>query len=471
MHAESDVNFKLAFHGGAGTVTGSKYLLSAGPDRVLVDCGMFQGLKELRLRNWRRLEFAPSSVQHVVLTHAHVDHSGYLPRFVRDGFDGDVHCTPATREIAEVLLLDSAKLHEEDAAYANRKGFSKHHPALPLFDHHDVVRCMKRFRKLDYGDWQRLGEHVEVRLHNAGHILGSAFAEMRVTLGGHARTIVFSGDIGRYGVPLHVDPAPPPACDVMVIESTYGDRTHDPTPLIDQIRRPFHDAIARRGIIVIPAFAIARVQLLALMLRDLIGAGDLPDVPIHIDSPMAVEATEIYQRHLETGELDTDLTVAEWQRLFRRRIQLHRTVDDSRALNNLAGPRIIIAPSGMMTGGRVLHHLRRLLPREENLVVLAGYQAAGTRGDSLQRGAPTLRIHGQDVPVRAQTLSLAGLSAHADAGELLHWVRSAPSAPRAVYVTHGEPAPAEAMAQRLRDAIGAEVRLPALGDEYDLSHM
>jgi len=464
------MDLSLAFHGGAGTVTGSKLLLTAGRDQVLVDCGQFQGLKELRLKNWQPPAFDPRAIDNVVLTHAHIDHSGYLPRIERDGFKGRIYCTAATAEIARILLVDAAKLQEEDAAYANRKGFSKHHPALPLFTAGDARRCLRRFHNIPYRRWARIGANVEVQLHNSGHILGAAFAEVRVDTPQGPRTIVFSGDLGRYDMPLHVDPAPPPACDIMVIESTYGDEDHDPTPLIDQVRIPFRETIARRGIILIPAFAIARVQLLALMLRTLMESGDLPEVPIHIDSPMAAQATEIYRRHLSTGELDDGLTPGAWDRIFPEDVRIHRTVEESRALNHLPGPRIIISPSGMMTGGRVLHHLRRLLPGEDNLVVLAGYQAAGTRGDRLQRGEPTIRMHGQDIPVRARTLSLSGLSAHAGRSELLRWIRSAPSLPRRVFVTHGEPPAAAALATTIQHDLGLRVDIPALDDRFDLGH-
>jgi metallo-beta-lactamase family protein len=463
------MSLKLAFHGGAGTVTGSKYLLTAGHDRVLIDCGMFQGVKELRLMNWRRPTFEPASVRHILLTHAHIDHTGYLPRLVREGFAGDIHCTPGTRDIARVLLLDAAKLQEEDAAYANRKGFSKHHPALPLFTAADARHAMRRMRKLEYGQWLQVSPRLRARWHNSGHILGSAFIELRAAVAGEERTIVFSGDLGRYDVPLHVDPAPMPPCDVLVVESTYGDRLHDPTPLIDQIRRPFRETIARGGTILIPAFAIARVQLLTLVLRELMDSGDLPEVPIHIDSPMAVEATEIYRRHLGDGDLDPSQTKESWDRMFPRQVHLHRSVAESQTINSLPGRRIIISPSGMMTGGRVLHHLRRLLPDEKNLVVLAGYQAAGTRGDSIQHGAPTLRIHGRDVLVRAQTLSLTGLSAHADANELMRWIRSGDRLPGRVFVTHGEPPAAEALAGRIRSELGLTVDVPSLDEESDLA--
>jgi metallo-beta-lactamase family protein len=469
MPAVAAPDFQIAFYGGAGTVTGSKHLLQAGRRRVLIDCGLFQGLKELRLMNWRPLPFEPSSLDAAVLTHTHIDHCGYFPRLGAAGYRNDVWCSPATRELAPVLLADAAKLQEEDAEYANRKGFSKHHPALPLFTEADVRRVMGQFRKLDYGAEREVAEGVTLRLHDAGHVLGSAFAEVSARAGGAELHVVFSGDVGRYGVPVHVDPQPLPACDVLVIESTYGDRPHDRTPLDAQIRAPFRAALERGGTILIPAFALARIQVLTVVLREAMASGAIPHVPVHIDSPMAVEITAIYHRYAEAGALDPDVDGAGWRRLFPPDVHLHATVGESKQLNDLPGGRIILSSSGMLTGGRVLHHLRRLLPDARNLIALAGYQAPGTRGRALLEGAPTLRMHGADIPVRAQVMKIEGLSSHADGDDLLRWVRTAPSPPRAVYVTHGEPESAQAFAARIREELGVETHVPALGDTADLS--
>lgn len=463
------MNFKLGFHGAAGTVTGSKYLLEAGRDSVLIDCGLFQGLKELRLLNWQRPQFRASEVGHVLLTHAHIDHSGYLPRLVREGFHGRIHCTPATRELADVLLLDAAKLQEEDAAYANRKAYSKHRPALPLFTESDAHHALRRFKSVRYGQELEIGEHITAVYHDAGHILGSAFIEVRVSIGGHDRTIVLSGDLGRYGAPIHRDPAPLPPADIVVLESTYGDEVHDPTPLIDQVRRPFRDAIARGGVILIPAFAVARVQILAIVLKQLMESGDLADIPIHIDSPMAALATRIYRGYAGGPDLDPGLTQEEWDRLLPN-LHIHSSVEESRALNHLSGPRIIISPSGMMTGGRVLHHLERLLPHEENLVVLAGYQAAGTRGRKMLEGAQFLRMHGRDIPVRAETLSLSGMSSHADSNELMRWLKSGERPPGRIFLTHGEPAASIALQERIERELKVETHRPEMHEVLDLSH-
>jgi metallo-beta-lactamase family protein len=459
----------LSFHGGAGTVTGSRHLLTADRLRVLVDCGMFQGLKELRLMNWRRPGFDPASVDALLLTHAHMDHSGYIPRLRREGYSGKIFCTPPTEELARVLLLDSAKLQEEDADHANRKGYSKHSPALPLYTADDVDVAMQRFRGIEYGVWLDLGGGARARMHNAGHILGSAFIEVEVPRHGSPVRVVFSGDVGRYGVPLHSDPDPLPACDALVIESTYGNRVHSETPIIDQIRGPFTETIRRGGTIVIPSFAMARTQLVTLMLGELMTAHDLPRVPVYVDSPMAIAITKIYNEHLADGELDPGLGDERHSMILPPGVHFCQTVEESKQLNRLEGPSIIIASSGMLTGGRVLHHLERLLPDPKNLVALVGYQAPGTRGWSLVNGAATLRMHGQDVPVRAKVLSVDGMSAHADANELMRWFRSGPSLPKAAFVTHGEPDAAAALAKRIGTETGVPAYTPKLGDQFDLA--
>jgi metallo-beta-lactamase family protein len=461
------MNLELSFHGGAGTVTGSRHLLTAGNTRVLVDAGLFQGLKELRELNWQKPSFDPEEVDHLLLTHTHIDHAGYLPRLVKDGYQGPVHATAATAELAELLLMDSAKIQEEDADYANRKGFSKHRPALPLYTAAEATAALQLFRPTGYGKWLDLGSGVRALFRNIGHILGSSMIEIRVSVKRTERVLVFSGDVGRYGAPLHLDPDPLPPCDVLVIESTYGNRQHSEVSLAEQVQKPFQRTFARGGVVLIPSFAVGRAQLLTLVLNDLMRAGTLPQVPIHIDSPMAVNATEIYGRHLRDRNLDKELVTDGESRLFPPNVQFHRSVKESQALNNLSGPRVIISASGMLTAGRVLHHLRRLLPEGENLVVLAGYQAAGTRGRALLEGARSLKIHGERVPVRANFFPLHGMSAHADSEELLRWVRSAGKPPQAVFVTHGEPEASLALAQRL-EREGLSTFVPRLGEAFDL---
>ncbi len=470
----------LSFHGAAGTVTGSRHLLEAGGLRILIDAGMFQGLKKLRLLNWQQPSFDPAAVDHLLLTHAHIDHSGYLPRLLKYGFNAPVHCTPATSELIELMLMDSAHIQEEDAEYANKKGFSKHKPAEPLYDSQDALAVLKLRQPKAYGKWIKLNARVRARFTNSGHILGASFVEVRIKDDGGSsggenggenngeKTVVFSGDMGRYDVPLHTDPDPLPACDYLVIESTYGDRLHNYEPVRDQILKQFEQTIHRRGIVLIPAFSVGRVQMVTLILRELMLAGELPEVPIHIDSPMAIDATAIYSRHLYDCNLDDDIVEDGRSRLFPREVHLHRTVKESKALNMMSGPRVIIASSGMMTAGRVIHHLIQRLPHHENLILLSGYQAAGTRGRALQDGAKSLRMHGREVRVNASHTTIHGLSAHADYAEMLRWIQTAPRPPRKVFVVHGEEKAAAAFAARIEDTIGVETVIPGLGDGYDI---
>ncbi|MEE8112016.1 MAG: MBL fold metallo-hydrolase [Acidobacteriota bacterium] len=456
----------ISFHGAAGTVTGSRHLLEAEKTRVLVDAGLFQGLKKLRLLNWQRPDFEPERIDHLLLTHTHIDHSGYLPKLVREGFRGPVHCTRATRDLAEILLMDSAKIQEEEANYANRKGFSKHRPALPLYGAGDAEKAIRLLRPVRYEEWQELSPRIRARFLQAGHILGSAMVEMDVGGGSSTVRFLFSGDIGRYDMPLHPDPKPPPACDILVVESTYGDRLHRHEPVEEQVRAPFQIVLERGGVVLIPAFAVGRSQQVTLILRELMNSGRLQDVPIHIDSPMAIDATQIYSRYLDEHNLDSCLAADGRSRLFPRNVFFHRSVEESKRLNRMKGPRIIISASGMMTAGRILHHLSQRLPDRKNLLCMVGYQAAGTRGRKILRGDKQVRIHGRDVPVRAECLTVNGLSGHADRAELIRWIGSAPVPPPVVFVTHGEPESAEALAAEIRQRFGSTVLVPALGDRF-----
>jgi len=454
----------IAFHGGAGTVTGSKFLVTLGSDRVLIDCGLFQGRKDLRLQNWEGPGFDPRSVDAVVVTHAHIDHTGYLPILVRRGFRGPIFCTPATRELAEILLLDAAKLHEEDAAFANKHGFSKHSPALPLFDESDARAALQRMKAIDFGKDFYSGR-LRFRYSPAGHILGSAFVEMEANDELGTTQTVFSGDIGRFDVALHADPDPLPACDTLIMESTYGDRDHDHRALTEQLREALLPAIRRGGIILIPAFAVARVQLITLILRELIESRQLPDIPIHIDSPMAVDVTRIYNRFLHATDIDEDLPGASGRSLFPRGVRFHRTPQESKELNTLHGPRIIVSSSGMLAGGRVLHHLRRVVSDPVNAVVLAGFQAAGTRGRALEEGARTVRVHGMDVPVRSEIRSLHGFSAHADREALLRWAIGGAHRAQSIFLVHGEPDAMDSLATDIRRQ-GVTVRIPTANQVF-----
>ncbi len=353
---------RLTFHGAAETVTGSKYLLEAGDARVLVDCGMFQGLKELRLRNWARLPFPPKSVDAVVLTHAHIDHIGYLPRFVRDGFRGPAYSTPATEALAELLLLDSAHNQEEEADYANRKGYSKHKPALPLYDATDAKRAMTHFRTVHRGEWFSPAEPIWVRYQDAGHLLGACSLEVEVRTGPRPLRIVFSGDVGRYGAPLYYDPQQPPACDYLVCESTYGNREHPQVDVLDELSTVVNEAIRRGGVILMASFAVGRAQQLIYLLQVLMDDGRIPKIPVVLDSPMAAAGMEIYRYYASEHDLSEGLAVRPDFQFSFDRVHVTHSVQESKAVNKMRGPGVIISSSGMMTGGRILHHLRQRLP-------------------------------------------------------------------------------------------------------------
>jgi len=455
---------QLGFHGAAETVTGSRFLLEHGGSRLLVDCGMFQGRKELRLRNWREPGFDPSSVDVVALTHAHIDHSGWLPRLVREGFQGPVVSTPATADLADVMLRDSARIQEEDAEYANRKGFSRHDPALPLYTVQDAERCLERFEPIDFGqEYEVAGSELRFSFESAGHIIGSGMVVARAA----GSSIVFSGDVGRYDAPLVADPSAPPACDYLVIESTYGDREHPRSAIEEQLSAALEAVARSSGTLLVPAFAVGRSQQLMVLLHGLMEQRPELAMPIHLDSPMAIDATRIYARYPEEAGLEALELRSGSSPIYGKNVFLHRTVEESMRLNALDGPRVLIASSGMMTGGRILHHLRRLLPDRRNLLLLAGYQAPGTRGWRIQRGEEFVRIHGRDVHVKAQVARISGLSAHADADQLLRWVRDLPP-PRRTFVVHGDDGASEALAGRLEQELGHRCTVPRHGEQCEL---
>ena len=457
----------ITFHGAAQTVTGSKFLLQADGARVLVDCGLFQGLKELRLKNWTSLPFDLNSLDAVVLTHAHLDHTGYLPRIVKEGFDRRVHCTSATAQLAEIIMLDSAHCQEQDAEYANRKGFSKHKPALPLYDGRDAVRAVKLLHNQPRGEWFTPAGPIWMRFHDAGHLLGSNMIEVEIRDRKPPLRILFSGDVGRYDGPLYHDPAPPPACDYLICESTYGNRDHPSRDVLASLLEVTTRAVQRGGVMLIASFAVGRAQQLIYLLQVLKSQGRIPDLPIYLDSPMACNATAIYREHredhdLSEGELDDAHPV-----LAGPRVHLCRTTDESKALNGLAGPAVIIASSGMMTGGRIIHHLKQRLPDAKNTIALGGYMAVGTRGRQLENGAKWIRIHGQDVAVRAAVEKIPGLSGHADRTDLLRWLGPLPK-PRRVFLVHGEPDSAAALGDTLRAERDWAVHIPKLGESHEL---
>jgi len=443
----------IQFLGGVGTVTGSKYLITVSGHRVLLDCGLFQGLKALRLRNWQVPPFNAADIEAVVLSHAHLDHSGYLPLLVRNGFHGAIICTAGTEALLRVLLLDAAHLQEEEAERANRHGYSKHKPALPLYTTADAEAALRLTESHPYGEPIAVTAGVTALFRRAGHILGSATVELR--FGDEKMTrLVFSGDLGRWGRPILRDPEFVSEADVLLVESTYGDRTHSPDPAA-ALARVVRDAVARGGALIVPAFAVGRAQELIWTLRQLEDAGSIPSLPVFVDSPMAINVTDIYCRHPEDHNLDMKLLMDEHRcPLCCKQYNLVRTAMESKALNDRRGPMIIISASGMATGGRVLHHLKYRLPDERTTVLLPGFQAAGTRGRALQDGAKEVRIHGQSISVRAQIVTLDGFSAHADRDEILRWASGFQRPPARVFVVHGEPQAAQALAGTLRGKLG-----------------
>jgi len=454
---------RLQFLGGTGTVTGSKYLVDTGKVRFLVDCGMFQGNKNLRLRNWEALPVRPSSLDHIFLTHAHVDHIGMLPVFVRDGFRGSVWSTEVTRELAEINLADAAHLQEEDARFANKKGFSKHKPALPLYTGEDVERAVPLIRSIDYRKPMDLPGGTKVMFHEAGHVLGSAMIEVSVPAAdGRTRSILFSGDLGRRDVVVDNDPFVIEKADYILIESTYGDREHpdeDPEPELAEI---INATAARGGSLVVPAFALGRTQILLYTLRGMKAKGAIPDLPVYVDSPMAISITEIYCRHIESLDRQARAifsATGECPMIFPN-LHFLRSPAESKELNSQHFPCIIISASGMATGGRVLHHLKCRLPDPRNAVLFIGFQANGTRGQLLKDGAREIKIHGEQVPVRAQVRAVESFSRHADARELLHWLRGVRVPPRQAFVVHGEPESSAALAGEIRRALKWKVSIP-----------
>lgn len=450
--------------GAAGTVTGSRFLIDAGETRVLVDCGMFQGPKALRLRNWEPFPVDPASIDAVVITHAHLDHVGYLPALVRDGFPGSVWGTARTAELAAVVMADSGRLQEEEAAYANRKRFSKHHPALPLYTEDDAMLAATRFRPAQLDDEITIADGVHLRLTTAGHILGSASVTLR--LDDPARTIFFSGDVGRPRHPILRPPVAPPAADVIVTESTYGDRDHeDESIALERLADVVTRTAGRGGVIVIPAFAVDRTEVVLLTLARLANEGRIPRLPIYADSPMALAVLDVYRNAIEAGDGDVALGPSR-RDPFDEAGELHEapTPADSIALNDLDYPSVILSASGMATGGRVLHHLAQRLPDPRNAVVLVGFQSEGTRGADMAAGARAVKLLGRYVPVRAEVAVVDAFSVHADAGELVSWLATAPSAPDTAFVVHGEPSASETLRRRLEDELDWVAIAPRQGE-------
>ena len=461
---------RVTFLGAAGVVSGSRHLVEAGGSRVLIDCGLFQGEKELRERNWERFAVPPDSIDAVVLTHGHIDHSGWLPRLARDGFRGTIWTSPATADLLGILLYDSAKCQAEDALYANRKGYAKHRPALPLYEERDVDQALRLVKPVPREEWFAPAAGVRCRFHEAGHMLGSSFVEMEAAGREPASPpvrIVFSGDVGRFDAPLYKDPIGPPACDYLVCESTYGDRDHTPSRPLDELEAVTKEAIARGGLMLVASFAIGRCQQLVYLLRTLMAAGRLPEIPVWVDSPMAVDAMEVFRKHGGEHDFSEAKMQGVAESLASPFVRMAKTANESKAINSHTGPGIVIASSGMMNGGRILHHLARRLPDPKTTVLVAGFQAIGTRGRSLIDGAKFLRIHGRDIPVKAAVRRVDALSGHADRREIGRWLGSMP-APKRTFLVHGEPVAARGMAEFLQDTRGWAAHIPTIGEGVEL---
>ncbi len=442
----------LDFLGGTRTVTGSKYLLTTGESRVLVDCGLFQGHKPLRLRNREPFPVPPGTLSGVVLTHAHLDHSGYIPLLVANGYEGRILCTEATYELCRILLPDSGRLLEEEAEYANRHGYSKHSPALPLYTEEHAQRSLRQFEPIAFGREFDAGPGVRARLTPAGHILGAACVSLRA----EGQTIVFSGDLGRPEDPVMRPPAPLESADVLVVESTYGDRRHDAADPQLALAEIINETVARGGKVIIPSFAVGRAQALLHCIAtaratNLISA----QIPVYLNSPMAADVTALYRRFHALHRLD-DAAARELGRVAR----IVNSPEESKSLNEQSFPLVVISASGMATGGRVLHHLAAWAGDPRNTILFTGYQAGGTRGASILAGATEVKIHGRMVPVRAQVALLDGLSAHADGDEIIQWLRNFKEAPRRTFVTHGEPAAADALRRRIREELRWHAEVP-----------
>ncbi|MGH9442481.1 MAG: MBL fold metallo-hydrolase RNA specificity domain-containing protein [Thermoanaerobaculia bacterium] len=457
---------RLSFFGACGTVTGSRFLLESDGKKILVDCGLFQGGSALRQLNWERPPVDPRSVDAILLTHAHIDHTGYLPRFVRDGYAGPVYCTAPTKALLTYLLPDAGRLQEEEASFANRKGYSRHKPALPLFDENDARAALKLLRPVAFDQSTPLAPHVDCAFHRVGHILGAGF--IRVQAG--SVSVLFSGDVGRKHVPILKDPEPIVSADYVLLESTYGDRSHPQESPLASLERVAARVVSNRGVLLIPAFAVGRTQEILFYLRELQRDRKIPaDLPIFVDSPMAVSAVEIYRSFTSEHDFETTrLESANESPIEGGSVRLMRTVEESKSLNRLKGPAVIISASGMLSGGRILHHLVQRLPDPDTTLLFVGYQAEETLGRFIENGARRIRIYGQSVEVRARIEQIPALSAHADQGELLEWFSRIPGKPRRTYLVHGEEPARIALAARIRSELGFDVRLPERNQTEEL---
>ena len=460
---------KLTFYGATGTVTGSRFHLEIDGKNLLIDCGMFQGPKRVRLKNWEVFPISPSTFDFVLLTHAHIDHSGYLPKFVREGFNGKIICTHATAELCKVMLKDSAHIQEEDAKWANKKGFSKHSPAMPLYTKEDAIKTLNLFQPIHYGDFFKLSENTRIKLHDSGHILGSALVDIKTKTIDKSRKIVFSGDLGRPEIPVLNEPDQVYNVDYLILESTYGQRLHESSDPISDLVEVINRSLKRGGSLVIPAFSVGRTQTLLYLLRLLEVEGKIPSYPIYVDSPMAISALDIFEDHIKDFDLYTRMQVMQGKDIFRPKdLHICRTREDSMSINGHRSGCIIISASGMVTGGRILHHMAQRLPDPKNTILLMGYQAEGTRGRVIQERKETVKIHGKQIPINAQIEMIDGFSGHADYNEMLAWLMPFNKAPKQIFMVHGEADASRSMAEKIKKTYDWKVTIPQFGDSFEL---
>jgi metallo-beta-lactamase family protein len=459
----------ISFLGGTGTVTGSRFFLQTDYCNLLVDCGLFQGPKSLRLKNWDSLPVPPSTIDKVLLTHAHIDHTGYIPKLCRDGFKGQIHCTHATQELCDILLRDSAYLQREDADWANRKGFSKHSPARPLYSAKDAIKALERFEPLHFGQDYFFKGKLRIKFKASGHLLGSAFVEVKTIRDSRARKILFTGDIGRSSRPILSDPVQVYNVDYLVLESTYGDRLHEASNPLEELAQVILQSRERGGVLVIPAFSVGRTQTLLYVIRELEEQGKIPIMNVYVDSPMAVNATEIYERRIPDLDLDSRLAAIQGKQLFRpQKVSFCKDKKQSKLINDVQSNAIIISASGMATGGRILHHLSRRLPEEKNTLLLIGYQAYGTRGRLILEGRPSVKIHGREVPINCTVANIDTFSGHADYSEILAWLMGFNRPPEKTFIVHGEAEASTSLAEKIRLHYGWDVVVPEQGATFEL---
>jgi metallo-beta-lactamase family protein len=459
----------LTFLGAAGTVTGSRFLVDVEGKKLLVDCGLFQGLKKYRLKNWDPFPVAPSEIDRVLLTHAHIDHSGYLPRLCKEGFAGKIHCTHATADLCDIMLRDSGYLQEEDAYWANKRKFSKHAPALPLYTVADAEQALTQFEPVNYGEDVYPADGLRIKFKDAGHILGSSLIDIKHTKGKKVTKIVFSGDLGRPGRPILRDPVQVFEVDYLVVESTYGDRLHGHNAPEEELAQVINQSVERGGILVIPSFAVGRTQELLYSIRELEEQARIPSLPLYVDSPMAINTTGVFEKRKGDYDLEAKVLELNGKRVLQpQNLTFCKDKEKSKQLHEKKGPGIIISASGMVEGGRILHHMIHRLPHRNNTVLFIGYQAEGTRGRTMSEGKPTVKIHGKQIPIRATIENISGFSAHADYNEILAWLLGFNRPPSKTFIVHGELDSSKALAKKIERTLGWEVVIPEYNETVSM---